>query len=269
MINLSGRDFTTKLKNLQKLPASRLGKISLASSSEEILSLCDGYLPGQTPVFFFFRNHQHFQTILDIYRNSQLHLPEQMCPIVAQEEFRFWGLEEMLLEPCCILKYLPRTKEAHQQILEEIEENRRADRKNEAEKFEGGWCRILRSKLWDIMEYPETSKCAQLFTFISLTFVLVSTLTFVLQSIIEDQIVTTEDEEEDRQVWQEALDQIDRTVLVFFTLEYLARLVLCPAKISFLLDKTNLVDLFGIVPCYLSFILTGLEDMQAGAPFSL
>ena len=114
------------------------------------------------------------------------------------------------------------------------------------------------------MEYPETSKCAQLFTFISLTFVLVSTLSFVLESIIEDQIVTSEAEMEERAGWLEALAFTDKAVLVFFTLEYLARLVLCPAKVSFLLDKMNLVDLFGIVPCFLSFILTGLEDMQAG-----
>ena len=264
MISLSGREFTTKWKNLQRFPASRLGRISLASTSEETLSLCDGFVPGPTPLIFFFRTHQHFQTILDIYRNFQLHLPDQICPIVAEEEFKFWGLEEMLLEPCCILKYLPRAREAHQQILEEIEENRRADMKNEAEKFGGGRLQGLRSIVWDVMEYPETSKCAQLFTFISLTFVLVSTLSFVLESIIEDQIVTSEAEMEERAGWLEALAFTDKAVLVFFTLEYLARLVLCPAKVSFLLDKMNLVDLFGIVPCFLSFILTGLEDMQAG-----
>ena len=53
------------------------------------------------------------------------------------------------------------------------------------------------------------------------------------------------------------------SLLGFFTAEYLARLVLYPSKINFLLDKTNLVDLLGIVPCYLSLILAGLEDMQA------
>ena len=119
----------------------------------------------------------------------------------------------MFLEPCCILKYLPRTKEAHQQILEEIEENRRADRKNEEELIRGGRLQALRSLLWDILEYPETSKCAQLFAFVSLTFVIMSTVTFVLESVIGDQVVSTESEETERQGWLDTLAAMDEAVL--------------------------------------------------------
>ena len=122
---------------------------------------------------------------------------------------------------------------------------------------------MLRSRLWDVLEYPETSHCAQMFAFISVTIVIASTTSFVLESIIEDQPVSTEEEQEDKQRLLEDVDVIDKTALIFFTVEYLARLVLCPAKMPFLLDKMNLVDLFGIVPCYLSFILNGLEDMEA------
>ena len=263
IINLSGKEFTTKWRNLARFPASRLGRICLASSPEEILQLCDGFLPGATPIIFFFRSHQHFPTILDVYRTGQMHVPDQACPLVTQEEFRFWLLDEMDLEPCCLLKYFPRTREAHQQILEEIEENRRADRKNEEERFGGGRLEMVRSRLWDVLEYPETSHCAQMFAFISVTIVIASTTSFVLESIIEDQLVSTEEEQEDKQRLLEDVDVIDKTALIFFTVEYLARLVLCPAKMPFLLDKMNLVDLFGIVPCYLSFILNGLEDMEA------
>ena len=192
-----------------------------------------------------------------------MHVPDQACPLVKEEEFRFWLLEEINLEPCCLLKYFPRTKEAHQQILEEIEENRKADRKNEEEKFGGGKLSRLRSGLWDLLEYPETSHCAQAFAFISVTIVIASTSSFVLESVIDDQEASTEEEQEDKQRLLESVDLIDNVALIFFTVEYLARLVLCPAKIPFLLDKMNLVDLFGIVPCYLSFILNGLEDMEA------
>ena len=195
-----------------------------------------------------------------------MHVPDQACPLVTEEEFRFWLLEDLNLEPCCLLKYFPRTKEAHQQILEEIEENRRADRKNEEEKFGGGGLSRFRSRLWDVLEYPETSHCAQMFAFISVTIVIASTSSFVLESIIDDQVSRTEEEEEDKQRLLEDVDLIDKVALIFFTLEYLARLVLCPAKIPFLLEKMNLVDLLGIVPCYLSFLLNGLEDMEANKP---
>ena len=63
----------------------------------------------------------------------------------------------------------------------------------------------------------------------SLSMVLISTTTFVLQTIPEFQVngeyVTV----------YKILDTIDMAAMVFFTFEYLTRLICCPRKLSFLI----------------------------------
>ena len=262
MININGKEFTTKWKNLSKYPSSRLGKIYDAVTIDEIRQLCDGFLPGSTPVIFFFRNPNYFSAVLDSYRDGRIHVMEHLCPIISEDEFRFWGLDEMLLEPCCLLKHIPRAQEAHNEVIEEINENRRADRKVDEECFKTGPIKTIRQKLWDLLEYPETSRAAQFFAFTSLMFVISSTCSFMIESFIEDYVETTEEEKNEKDMLLKILNQADIIFLGFFTAEYLLRFILCPNKNKFLSCKMNLVDLFGISPFYLSLIVSELEDMQ-------
>ena len=60
IISLSGRQHRTRLAGLRLYPDSRLGRISLAASLEEVRALCDGFVPGRVPVLYFDRNPQHF-----------------------------------------------------------------------------------------------------------------------------------------------------------------------------------------------------------------
>ena len=70
-INISGREFRTKLANFSRYPESRLGRIAGASSLDCIRQLCDGFVPGPVPVLYFDRNHLHFGTVLDVYRKRE------------------------------------------------------------------------------------------------------------------------------------------------------------------------------------------------------
>ena len=109
------------------LPASRIGKLLRASSLEEVLSLCDKYqteAQGRPhPVIMFDRNGASFNTILDIYRTGMFHLCDSTCAtirselenpnwappslFIRKEDLDFWNINELLLEPCCALKYFP------------------------------------------------------------------------------------------------------------------------------------------------------------------
>ena len=44
---------------------------------------------------------------------SERPVSETSCPLTAEAEFEFWGLGEIFLQPCCAIKYFPRTVSAH------------------------------------------------------------------------------------------------------------------------------------------------------------
>ena len=103
-------------------------------------------------------------------------------------------------------------------------------------------------------------------------FVFSSTLTFVVESNLEHDLeILAENveflnsshisESETKQILK-ATQILDQLAITFFTLEYCLRLVLCPNKRKFLLDKMNLIDLIAIIPFYISLLLAGLEDME-------
>ncbi len=38
---------------------------------------------------------------------GKLHFTERSCALVLKHDFDYWGVDEMMLEPCCALKYYP------------------------------------------------------------------------------------------------------------------------------------------------------------------
>ena len=86
----------------------------------------------------------------------------------------------------------------------------------------------LRSKLWNFLEYPETSIAAQALAFTSLFMVCISTITFIIGTNHESEQeprfsnLTNPDTniDEDSQSFTEIIDNV---AVVFFSLEYFLR----------------------------------------------
>ena len=247
IISIAGKEFRTKMKNLKRFPKSRLGKVALAKSKEEVSELCDGFIPGNPPVIFFYRNPITFRAVLDVYRRREVHICEQSCPLIAQEDFDFWQLEETLLEPCCALKYFPQIVSAQVEKREEQEEIDLAEQKLVDEDFGSHWAGRMRTKFWDMLEYPETSHSAQAVAFFSMLFVCLSTVTFVIESSYGED-VEYDDEQTDKKEENTGIltimQYIDQLAITFFTLEYFLRLLLCPKKKKFIMDYMNLGTTF-------------------------
>ena len=276
VINVGGIDYRSKITNFSKYPASRLGKIFRAPKTEDILKLCDGYIPGSPPILFFDRNDQNFSSVLDMYRMNQLHICGQNCALVTQEDLAFWGIDEMVMEACCALKYYPHIVNCQNEIEEERLELDQLRERQEEEDFGDSCFDKFRSKMWVFLEYPESSKPAQALAFTSLFMVCISTITFVIgtnyeepeivnnlnTTLVEALNTTNVTVSSNDKVIKGIIDTIDNIAVLFFAVEYFLRLMFCPLKCKFISNKMNLIDLLAIAPFFFSMLLIGLEDME-------
>ena len=70
-----------------------------------------------------------------------------------------------IAEPCCALKYYPEIEICVKEQKGEQEAKRKEAQRLEDENFGSHIVGRVRTYLWNLMEYPETSKAAQVGTF--------------------------------------------------------------------------------------------------------
>ena len=100
--------------------------------------------------------------ILDMYRLGNFHVTDNGCPIVLQASLEYWGIDELLIESCCSLKYFPHLDVCHNEKLGDIQAKKVAEEKINEENFGNSKFARFRSRLWETMEYPWKSSLAQL-----------------------------------------------------------------------------------------------------------
>ncbi|XP_023334049.1 uncharacterized protein LOC111705652 isoform X2 [Eurytemora carolleeae] len=104
-LNVGGERHEVLWSTLQQMPQTRLGKLSRASSHEEILTLADFYSIIDNE-FFFDRHPRSFKTILNYYRTGRLHIIDEMCVMAFSSDLEYWGIQDLWLESCCQTKYI-------------------------------------------------------------------------------------------------------------------------------------------------------------------
>ena len=57
--------------------------------------------------FYKKRDVNNLSFLLDIYRTNMFHLTSTGCALVLQKDLEYWGIDELMMEPCCALKYYP------------------------------------------------------------------------------------------------------------------------------------------------------------------
>ena len=84
--------------------------------------------------------------------------------------------------------------------------------------------------------------------------VAITTFTFILQSSYEN--------EADAFRLGNVLKILDGVTIIYFTVEYLLRIICSPQKWKFFKQPMNIVDLLAILPFYLTLVLDQLEDLK-------
>ncbi|XP_038078806.1 potassium voltage-gated channel subfamily A member 2-like [Patiria miniata] len=247
VINISGLRFETHSKTLCQFPETLLG------NPEKRIR----YFDPLRNEYFFDRNRPSFDAILYYYQSGgRLRRPVNVPMDVFTEEIKFYELGEDAM-----LKY--REDEGFiQEEEKEIPQN------------------TISQKVWSLFEYPESSKMARVIAIISVSVIVVSIVTFCMETMPEfrgEQAVdtanptvspcggilaahpTTEIPIDNGTTWEEELAAyfqnpffiIETVCIIWFTTEFILRFLSSPSKMVFLKNIMNLIDVIAILPYFI------------------
>ena len=244
-LNIGGTVFHTTRKLLLRVPNSRLAKVAIATTEDELVACGATY--NQTYHYVSFsRSSKNFQDILEFYHEGSLHISSPFCPVELSEDLKYWGISESQLEPCCYKKLLESQEHLE---TEDDEEDKNEEPGSKTNKLQ--W-------MYDLFEKPHSSMCAGLLGVFSLLCIIISTVILTLDTLPYFQ------KQENQFVGEFApFAIIEMCYMSYFTLEFLLRAISCPSKAQFCKNLMNWIDLLAIVPYFitLSLNLTGVEGL--------
>ncbi|CAH2327438.1 potassium voltage-gated channel subfamily A member 5 [Pelobates cultripes] len=240
IINIAGLRFETQLSTLNQFPDTLLG------DPEKRMRFFD---PLRNE-YFFDRNRPSFDGILYFYQSGgKIRRPVNVSIDVFADEIRFYELGE----------------EAMERFREDegfLKEDEKPLPKNEFQR-----------QVWLIFEYPESSNSARGIAIVSVLVILISIITFCLETLPEFR-----DENELPPPLSRVLNDtqpppsplsgltdpffiIETTCVIWFTFELLVRFFACPSKSHFSKNIMNIIDIVAIIPYFIT-LGTELAEQQ-------
>uniref|UniRef100_A0A914XEG1 BTB domain-containing protein n=1 Tax=Plectus sambesii TaxID=2011161 RepID=A0A914XEG1_9BILA len=257
-LNIGGCSFRIRANTVyHRLRSSRLAKFLLLTR-ELRGGQCDGFLPD-TEEYYFERSAKLFESIYKFYATGALHRPLDVCHFEFHTELDYWQIEWEQIAPCC------------QRLATSGRSTRRKSEKEEQKEpdpFDKVKHGALRRQIWNFCEGSGTF-WSNIFSFVSIAFVLLSVCGLILGSIPELQVPIVKnatlgkDEPFNETIhvkllWEPhpAFGYLETICIMWFTVEYLLRFTVSPIKCKFVCGLMNLVDMIAIVPFFLELGLT-------------
>ncbi|KAM6910546.1 potassium voltage-gated channel subfamily V member 1 [Xenentodon cancila] len=243
IINVGGSRYILSQELLSSHPETRLGKLA-SCSRDSALELCDdaNFLENE---FFFDRNSQTFQYVMNFYLTGHLHVMEELCEISFLQEIEYWGIDELQIKSCCRERYYRR-----KELKETLDIQQEVEADDGDEDFVGATCPALRQHLWDFLEKPESSRAARTFGSLSVLFVVLSVINMVLMSL---------DLEDFGKGTLVLFDALEYVCVMWFTGELALRFLCVRDKCRFSRSIPNVIDLLAILPFYVTLAVESLH----------
>ncbi|VDM52259.1 unnamed protein product [Angiostrongylus costaricensis] len=201
------------------------------------------------------QNEERFESILYIYQSGgRVKRPESVPIDVFLREMRFFQMGEDLIEEFWISEGYEKPKET---ILPTNTSQRR---------------------LWELMEYPDSSLAARIIAFVSVAVITISIVSFCWETVpsdgtpnvdaISSAVNATYEKEEGRNLnnpffWVELL------CIVWFTIELTLRFISCPSKVTFLTSFLNIIDFVAIAPFFVNLIWADASKSNSSMSFTV
>lgn len=254
-INVSGLRFQTFLETLERYPDTLLG---------DPVKRAPYYNPS-TGEYFFDRHRHCFEALLYYYQSSgKLKRPENVSVDIFLKELKFFEMGDAVIEKFWALEGYKKPKET---VLP----------KNKFQR-----------QVFQLIEHADTSIYARIVAIISVFVIVLSTLSFCLETIPElspkkaekmeklnDTVNATSSGnttlvEVKHSEWDNPFYIIECICIVWFTIEFILRFASCPSKCEFVQSFMNWVDFVAIVPFFInSFIGSGTSEGSTGSSFAI
>lgn len=169
---------------------------------------------------FLDRNQRAFEILLTFYQTGIFEEPTGVNVNVFKHEVRYFGLVDEAIE--CGMKDLC--------VRAAIFPKRK-------------W----QAALWNVLEEPQSSFAAKILAVVSLSIIVISVIIFCMETVPDIHTPTPKFASTNA-----AIQYIEIICIVYFTLEFLLRLIASANKLRFFLDFLNIIDLLAIAPFYVT-----------------
>nr|XP_032805547.1 potassium voltage-gated channel subfamily A member 7-like [Petromyzon marinus] len=237
-INVSGARFETRRATLARFPATLLGNAHRLAR----------HYDAQQNEYFFERHRDSFAAILHFYQSSGRLQRPTMVPIdIFWDEIRYFDLGDKVLSQL-------REEEGMDPTEDLVNPNAMPVH-----------TRGFHSHLWLLFESPESSNAARVIAIVSVFVIVVSIVIFCLETLPEFREEETHFKQglagntTDTTNVVDPFFLVETTCMVWFSFEFIVRLIACPCKPTFIRDLMNVIDLIAILPYFITLItdLTG------------
>lgn len=303
-INVCGKTYHFDRGYLAKNRRNTLLEKFATWSHEDRLKFCHNFTSKPEKIYFIWTNPSVFKSLVHYVATGHLPCPDSVCSAEFLSQLRFWRVDIGSLPNCCKEKLsihqLHVEENYSQQILANtlavICENETAESKTdcqfvplmnhtnlhhngshpsvhqtedddnsstspedkEPDKFAGIFLGDCRRTAWELLEEPHSSLFAKIFMAISALFVITSVILLILGSMTEFQDAEGEP--------ITPLVHAEYVCVAWFTLEYIVKLLITPARCQYVKAPLNVVDALSLFPFYLevTFLIAGVntDDLQ-------
>ena len=208
-INISGTHFETFERTLERFPQSLLGNREKRNELHR----------NENGEIFIDRNSRIFERVLTFYQTGLLEEPPNINRSIFIRDVRYYGLDEEASE-CGMAGF------------------RLASYKDFPQ-------RKWQAFLWNLLEYPQSSKGAKIISALSIIIIFLSIIVFCWETIPEIR------HGKHKEI-KEGLNVVEKFCIAYFTLEFILRLVASPNKVRFMCSILNIIDLLAILPFYVT-----------------
>ncbi|WAR04556.1 KCNAL-like protein, partial [Mya arenaria] len=99
ILDIGGTIFKTQRSVLQRIPCSVLANVTKSEDME--INEDNGDRDDNNKHFYFDLDATSFNHILNAYRDGEIHIAKDICPVKFQKELNFWKIPISMLAPCC------------------------------------------------------------------------------------------------------------------------------------------------------------------------